>query len=143
MEIRKATSQDIDKLASLMGELGYPTTREQMHIRFHNIEAAPDHYTLVADYEGEIVGMIGFHTGFSYNDDGIYARIIALVVDSNYRSKGIGKLLLTEAENCARNLGATGIGLNSGNRSERERAHQFYKDRGYSAKSTGFVKSLT
>lgn len=142
MEIRKATSQDISELALLMEELGYPTTIEQMKIRFNNIEATPNHYTLVAVYEGAVAGMIGFHTGVLYNDDGIYARVIALVVDSNYRSKGIGKLLLTEAEKYAKNLGATGIGLNSGNRSERERAHRFYKNMGYMAKSTGFVKSF-
>jgi len=142
MEIRKAASEDIKELASLMGELGYPTTLEQMKVRFHNIEGASDHYTLVAGYKGRIVGMIGFHTGFLYSEDGIYVRIIALVVDSSVRSKGIGKLLLAEAENYARKLGANGIVLNSGNRSEREHAHQFYKNMGYSAKSTGFVKSL-
>lgn len=35
-----------------------------------------------------------------------------------------------------------GIGLNSGNRSEREHAHLIYKRMGYSAKSKEFVKSL-
>ncbi|MEK3889842.1 GNAT family N-acetyltransferase [Bacillus sp. FSL K6-3431] len=88
------------------------------------------------------MGMIGFHTGVLYNKDGIYARVIAFVVDSNYRNKGIGRLLLTEAEKCAKKLGAEGIGLNSGNRSERDNAHQFYKHMGYIAKSTGFAKSL-
>ncbi|QCR34390.1 GNAT family N-acetyltransferase [Lysinibacillus sp. SGAir0095] len=125
-----------------MGDLGYPTSQEQMKTRFNNMEAARNHHTLVADDEGKVVGMIGFHTGVLYSEDGIYARIIALVVDANYRNKGIGKLLLSEAENYARNLGATGIGLNSGNRAERVHAHQFYKNMGYVAKSTGFAKSL-
>lgn len=142
MEIRKATSNDIPELASLMGQLGYPTSVEQMKMRFNNIESIPNHYTLVAGYDDKVVGMIGFHTGFLYNNDGVYARVIALIVDSNYRNKGIGKLLLTEAEKVAKNLGTSGIGLNSGNRSERDTAHQFYERMGYSAKSTGFVKSL-
>lgn len=142
MEIRKATSKDVNDLASLMEQLGYPTSLEQMKIRFNNIEDTPNHYTLLASYEGIVVGMIGFHTGVLYNKDGIYARIIAFIVASNYRNKGIGTLLLSEAERCAKNLGADGIGLNSGNRSERDNAHQFYENNGYSAKSTGFVKSL-
>ncbi len=38
MEIRKATLQDRNELAILMGELGYPTTEEQMIILFNHIE---------------------------------------------------------------------------------------------------------
>ncbi|WP_242698129.1 GNAT family N-acetyltransferase [Bacillus sp. SD088] len=58
--------------------------------------------------------------------DGFYIRIVAFVVDSNYRGKGIGKKLLAEAESWARRIGATGIGLNSGNRPERFNA-KLYK----------------
>ncbi len=39
--------------------------------------------------------------GFYYELDGFYVRIVALVVDSNYRNKGIGKKLLEEAESWA------------------------------------------
>jgi hypothetical protein len=42
----------------------------------------------------------------------------------------------------ARRIGAIGIGLNSGNRPERAKAHRFYKDMGYVEKSIGFAKSL-
>ncbi|WP_078435586.1 GNAT family N-acetyltransferase [Metabacillus halosaccharovorans] len=142
MVIRRASAKDINDLTSLMEQLGYPTSVEQMRIRFKHIEEAPNHYTLVAEYDGKVVGMIGFHTGVLYNSDGIYARVIAFVVDSNYRNKGIGRRLLSEAEKYAKNLGADGIGLNSGNRAERENAHKFYKKMGYSVKSTGFVKRL-
>lgn len=48
IEIRKATSNDINELASLMEQLAYQTSIEQMKIRFNNIEATPNHYTLVA-----------------------------------------------------------------------------------------------
>lgn len=139
MVIRRASSKDINDLTSLMEQLGYPTSVEQMRVRF---EETPNHYTLVAEYDGKVVGMIGFHTGVLYNSDGIYARVIAFVVDSNYRNKGIGRRLLSEAEKYAKNLDADGIGLNSGNRAERENAHQFYKKMGYCVKSTGFVKRL-
>jgi GNAT superfamily N-acetyltransferase len=87
--------------------------------------------------------MIGLCTGILYNKDGLYARIIAFVVDSNYRNKGIGKLLIKEAERWARNQGADSIALNSGNRPERKDAHQFYKRMGYVEKSIGFAKSLS
>lgn len=142
MEIREATLNDINKLTDLMEHLGYPTTIENMETRFRNIEASPDYHTLLATYDGKIVGMIGLVKGYYYEMDGSYVRIVALVVDSNYRSKGIGKKLINEAENWARTIGATGIGLNSGNRPERIKAHEFYRNQGYVEKSIGFVKSL-
>ncbi|MFD2681920.1 GNAT family N-acetyltransferase [Bacillus seohaeanensis] len=142
MEIREATMNDIVELTRLMEHLGYPTTIENMKKRFINIESNPDYKTFLAAYDGKIVGMIGLVKGFYYEMDGFYVRIVALVVDSNYRNQGIGKKLLEEAEMWARKIGANGIGLNSGNRSERINAHNFYKNRGYIEKSIGFAKSI-
>ena len=143
MEIRAATVNDIKELTALMEHLGYPTTIDNMKIRFSHIKQNPYYHTLLASYEGKVVGMVGLFKGYYYEMDGCYVRIVALVVDPNYRNKGIGKKLLEEAECWARNIGATGIGLNSGNRQERIDAHKFYRNRGYVEKSVGFTKSLT
>ncbi|MDQ0229036.1 GNAT family N-acetyltransferase [Metabacillus malikii] len=142
MEIREATSNDVNDLARLMCELGYPTTFEQMKVRFNDIVSTPHHYTLLACIDGKVVAMIGFHTGHLYNMDGMYARIVAFVVDSSYRNLGIGTLLLRKVEEFTKKLGVDGIVLNSGNRAEREIAHKFYESHGYLVKSTGFVKTL-
>ncbi|CAM4398487.1 GNAT family N-acetyltransferase [Bacillus manliponensis] len=142
MNIRKAIIEDVPHLASLMGQLGYPVTIEQMTKRFQNIDSHPNYYTLVAEENGTVIGMLGINTGILYNKDGLYARIIAFVVDERYRNRGIGKLLIQEAEIWAIQQGADAITLNSGKRSERDTAHQFYKNRGYEAISTGFVKKL-
>jgi GNAT superfamily N-acetyltransferase len=126
----------------MMEQLGYPTTLDQMKRRFRNIESDSSYETIVAVYDSKVVGMVGIVTGYYYEVDGIYVRIVAFVVDTKYRNKGIGKRLIEEAENWAQIKGATGIGLNSGNRLERLDAHNFYKKMGYSEKSTGFAKSL-
>ncbi len=142
MEVREATMNDITELTALMEHLGYPTTIDNMKKRFSNIRKNPYYHTLLASYEGKVVGMIGLNKGYYYELDGSYVRIVALVVDPNYRNKGIGNKLVEEAECWARKNGATGIGLNSGNRPERINAHKFYKNRGYTEKSVGFTKSL-
>lgn len=67
--------------------------------------------------------MAGLCTGLFYEFDGSYVRIVAFVVDSNYRRKGIGKNLIQEAENWAKKQGAIAIGLNSGNCEERKAEH--------------------
>ncbi|MBD5798733.1 GNAT family N-acetyltransferase [Bacillus pseudomycoides] len=140
MEIRKARLDDVHDLAMLMKHLGYPTTIEKMKVRLQNIFSHPDYYTLVAEENERVIGMIGLCTGILYTEDGIYARIIALVVDEEFRNQGIGKSLIEAAEKWAMEQGIDSICLNSGNREERHHAHQFYKCMGYVEKSTGFVK---
>ncbi|WP_394578554.1 GNAT family N-acetyltransferase [Cytobacillus firmus] len=142
MNIRTATKNDVPQLARLMGQLGYPTTIESMEHRFNNIDLDLSYHTLIAEINGEIVGMVGLSKGFFYEYDGSYVRIVAFVVDSNYRRRGVGENLIIETERWAKEQGAIAIGLNSGNRPERGAAHRFYSKMGYEAKSTGFSKSL-
>ena len=142
MEVRSACSRDIPQMALLMGQLGYPTSTEQMRTRFDKISADPSYHTLVIEDEGKVVGLSGLCTGIFYESDGLYVRIVAFVVDATYRNKGLGKLLLEKSEKWARSKRAIGIVVNSGNRPERIAAHAFYKQMGYLEKSTGFAKQV-
>lgn len=144
MKIRIAFQTDINELASLMVQLGYETTVEEMKIRFTKIEEDPHYYTLVAvTEEQKVVGMIGLWKGISYERNESAVRIVALVVvNESHRQKGIGNQLIIEAEEWAKVQGAIGIGLNSGKRTERVAAHQFYKQLGYEDRSIGFVKQF-
>lgn len=143
MDIREATKNDIPKILPLINQLGYPTTVEKLTERFTHILAAENYQTLVAVWHGEIVGFVGVCTVLTYEFDGCYTRIVAFVVDSNHRRRGIGKVLIQEAERWAKKKGAIGITLNSGDRQERKAAHQFYLSMGYEIKSVGFGKILT
>ncbi|RDW20791.1 GNAT family N-acetyltransferase [Oceanobacillus chungangensis] len=125
-----------------MGELGYPTTTDEMEQRFSKINSNALYNTQVAEIDGAIVGMIGMMLGFHYEKNENYVRIVALVVDSKYRKQGIGEMLMLKAEEWAKEQGANRIVLNSGNRSERNDAHKFYTNRGFERKATGFYKLL-
>lgn len=140
--IRKATESDIRQMAQLMGELGYPTTTEEMKKRFTKINSSNLYNTELAVTNGEIVGMIGMILGYHYEKNENYVRIVALVVKSESRKQGIGKKLIESAEKWARSQGANRLVLNSGNRSERDDAHKFYTNRGFEAKATGYYKTL-
>lgn len=141
--IRKAVQEDVSQLAVLMGELGYPTTTEEMELRFSKINSNSMYNTQVAEEDGVIVGMIGMILGFHYEKNENYVRIVALVVDSKHRKQGIGERLIEEAEGWAKEQRANRIVLNSGNRSERDGAHDFYVKRGFEGKATGFYKALS
>jgi len=57
-------------------------------------------------------------------------NIMGIAVSSEYKQKGIGRALLQQVENWARETGASGIRLVSG--AIRTDAHAFYRRCGYS-----------
>lgn len=77
-----------------------------------------------------------------YEKNGEYMRLLAFVINSNYRENGYGTLLLKESEILATQLGCKVITLNSGDRVGRHDAHSFYKRNGFVNKSSGFLKNL-
>jgi GNAT superfamily N-acetyltransferase len=142
LTIRQADNRDIGALADLMNQLGYKTTTANMAQRMDTIFQHPDYKTFVACYEGVVAGMAGACRNYYYEHNGSYVRITALVTHADCRKMGVGKALLEAVESWAKQVGATSLLLNCGNREERKQAHEFYRNRGFVAKSTGYAKSL-
>ncbi len=103
MEIREAMINDIPELVGLMEQLGYPTSVDKMKSRINAISSNASYHTLVVDYNGRVVGMAGFCSNLFYEYDGSYVRIVAFVVDLNYRRKGIGEKLIQRRKNGQKN----------------------------------------
>jgi len=61
IKIRGAREGDIEALAGLMTELGYPTSVEEMGRRLEEISADPSYRTLVAEQDGRVLGAAGLH----------------------------------------------------------------------------------
>lgn len=140
--IRDATMVDVEELTALMTDLGYPTTLEEFTERFKNISAHPDYRTIIAEVNGEMVGMAGLSKNIFYEMNGNYMRILAFVIKQSARKLGIGKLLIEASEKWAIEQGLNTVVISSGNRAERDAAHAFYQKMGYAIKSSGFVKKL-
>jgi GNAT superfamily N-acetyltransferase len=139
---RQANKEDTGAITQLMNELGYATTLAEMTQRLETIFQHSDYATWVACHEGVVVGMAGASRNYYYERNGSYVRIVALVAHTHYRKMGVGKTLLRAVEDWARQLGATTLILNCGNREERKAAHQFYRNQGFEPKSTGYAKGL-
>ena len=139
---RDAAPDDLVALTLLINQLGYTTSAGEMKIRFNLISDHPDYKTLVAVVGGEVVGMVGLCKGLFYEMNGMYLRILVLVVKHTDRSRGVGKILIAAAESWAKENGLKAVYINCGNRKERDAAHQFYRHMGYAAKSSGYVKLL-
>ncbi|RZG76254.1 GNAT family N-acetyltransferase [Acinetobacter sp. WCHAc060025] len=132
--------QDIEDITNLTKQLGYPTNAENLYDRFKIISFDKNYHTLAVEFDHHIIAYTGFIRLKSWEIDGEFIKIQVFVVDENYRSQGIGRLLLNAVENFAKEHQIFRILLNSSNRPEREIAHKFYKDLGFEAKSTGFHK---
>ena len=127
--IKQAEMLDSKGLSSLMTALGYPTSEAQMFKRLQAILPQPNQRTLIAMFDDKIGGMIGASYHNSYEQDGLYVRISALVTHVGLRNKGIAKALVNAIEEWSIELEANSVILNCGNRAEREKAHQFYLNR--------------
>lgn len=132
--VRTATAADASQLAPLAGQLGYPSTAEQVSARLREILKNAEHAILVAeDKDHRIAGYIEI---FPFRTIGSEPRIEigSLVVDESCRSQGVGRLLMSHAEDWARARGFKEAGLRSN--VIREGAHQFYESLGYRVNKT-------
>lgn len=128
-EIRPARADDFARIAALSGQLGYPSTPEEVARRIAGMLPSAEHGVYVAQSaEGDITGAIGVFIYRSFEVDP-RAEVSGLVVDERYRSQGIGLRLLARAEEWAREKGCKTIGLRSN--VIRGRAHAFYERHGY------------
>jgi len=141
--IRDARESDVNQLSILITQLGYPCTPDEVLTRFNSVHNHPDYRTLVIADGGEPIAMAGLIKGFWYEKNGTYVRILAFVVDEDYRGEGIGKMLIKAIEDWAVELGVNAVVLSSGNKHERIGAHRFYQSLGYEIKSSGFIKQLS
>jgi len=138
--IRPAAAEDAAAVAALMTELGYPSTAEQTATRLGRLLDHADYHTVVAEDGGRVIGLAGLATGWYYEKDGTYVRVLALVVTAERRGSGVGTALLRAGEAWAEREGAGAVILNSGE--HRKDAHRFYEGMGYAGTGVRFVKLL-
>jgi ribosomal protein S18 acetylase RimI-like enzyme len=140
IKIRSACLNDSASVAGLMSQLGYATSASEMKQRLEGILPDSDYMTFVAEHRKEVVGVIGVGIYRYYEKNGIYGRLLALVVDEKLKGQGIGVSLVAEAERRLKERGVGSIVVNSGK--QRSAAHRFYKRLGYEETGLRFVKSL-
>lgn len=128
MIIRMMEGGDVDRVADLLTQLGYPSTPQQIARRFTRIDGRDDQALLVADDGNGVVGWmhVGAHPYLESDDSG---EILGLVVADGQRSRGIGAALVGAAETWATEHGCQVLRVRS--RITRDRAHAFYERGGF------------
>jgi GNAT superfamily N-acetyltransferase len=128
MVIRTARDADAGAIAELSGQLGYPTTTEEMAERLAKLARAGGGVVLVADVGGRVVGWLHIVNAHRV-EYAPYAEITGLVVDERHRGAGVGRTLLEAAERWASEQGFDTVRVRSN--IVRARAHEFYCRHGY------------
>ncbi len=140
VDLRSASLMDADDVAVLLSALGYPCEREDASDRIHAIIANDRQALVLARHDGAVCGLISLDFMYYLPLGTTTCRITAMVVTPEAQGRGLGKLLLREAERRARSGGAARLEITSG--SQRTDAHAFYRACGYSDGTVRFVKHL-
>lgn len=89
-------------LAALFEEVGHTPTATEIADIFAETEADDHHSTLLAlDEDGDVVGVLTLAETLSLYAGGYIGVINELYVVPNYRSEGVGKILLDAAKSLA------------------------------------------
>jgi predicted N-acetyltransferase YhbS len=138
--VRPARLEDVDQLARLFDELGYPQTEGALSGALKGAATDPRADVLVADDGGAVVGAATYFLVPVVHDSRPWCRITSLIVDEAHRGHGIGQRLVEAAEAAARDSACSRVEATSA--LHRTDAHRFYDGLGYSQTSAHYLKRL-
>lgn len=127
-EIRPMLVEDAEVVMFLSQQLGYAVSVIETITNIKQALKTPDHLLLVATYNAKVIGWIHAFKAI-YIESQPFIEIGGLVVDENYRGKGVGKALINEVKNWCLQKEVYSLRLRTN--SKRTEAHQFYQHLGF------------
>jgi GNAT superfamily N-acetyltransferase len=126
-------------MVKLLAELEFAVDDAGVSDRLRRL-AAIGEPVLLAEVEGETVGLLDWHVMATIHRPAPVGRIVTLVVAETHRGRGIGRALAAEAERRMRDRGCEKMEVTSNLRLTR--AHEFYEGLGLERSSYRFAKDL-
>lgn len=141
MEIRKITLGDLDRVFELLSELyrnklKYDKFKEIYKLKLNDV----NNYYIVAVIDNKIVGVLTSEINVQLHRERKQCFVEDLIIDKEYRNKGIGKALLQNAVDYAKENDCEVIELTS--YIENENAHRFYENNKFIKHSYKFKQYL-
>ena len=151
MKIRTATATDLAAVMTLVPRLaatGSPPGRDAAQIQQSDAQSVKRALTapasgealFVAEEQGELLGFIHLKTVVDYFSQEPIAHNSDVVVAATAEGKGVGKALMSSAEDWARTCGYTMVQLHV--LTDNTRARSMYERLGYSAEWLKYIKRL-
>jgi GNAT superfamily N-acetyltransferase len=137
VRLRPATDADAERIAGLFTDEGYPSGPSDIVERLGRFDS--DHSrVIVADHGGEVLGFVAVHALPRFEHSDRIVRIMALVVDPGVRERGIGRLLMAEAERIGQEVGAAFAEVTAGH--HRPDARRLYEELGYDGSVAAYLR---
>ncbi|WP_425954562.1 GNAT family N-acetyltransferase [Xylanimonas sp. McL0601] len=143
---RQARRADLARIVALIADdavaAGRTGTFGPAHVAgFEAIEASPNDELVVAELDGEVVGVmqLTFIPGIARNG-ATRLHVEAVRVDARLRGQGVGRRLMEHAHARGRERGCALAQLTSDK--QRPEAHRFYRSLGYAQSHEGFKLAL-
>ena len=143
--IRMAESTDTTTIANLMSQLGYPLSLSDMEQIITKYLTTEQYAIFVAIANGQLIGATSVIIIDHFHQIGKAAILSSLVIDAEYRGRGVGSVLMDFVEDHAKCNSCISVELKSGVRRIKDGTHNFYKKRGYidnATNQTYFKKNL-
>lgn len=141
MEIRKIVLEDLTRVFDLLNELyqnklKYDKFKEIYKLKLNDVNS----YYIVAVIDNKIVGVLTSEINIQLHRERKQCFIEDLIVDKEYRNKGIGKALLQNVVEYAKENDCEVIELTS--YIKNENAHRFYENNKFIKHSYKFKQYL-
>lgn len=142
IQIRPCCAEDFDEVILLLRQLWLDKALDPTSLRpiFDRALVSPSKTYLCATDEKRVIGFGSFTVKENLWPEGHLGYVDELVVDTEYRSKGIGKQLLEQLIAVARQKDCCRIELDSA--FYRKESHRFYKRNGFEKRAYVFSKIL-
>jgi GNAT superfamily N-acetyltransferase len=137
IDLRLATVADAERIAALFTDEGYPSGPSDIVERLARFDTDGSR-VIVADNGGEVLGFVAVHALPRFEHSDRIIRIMALVVDAGERGRGIGRLLMEEAERIGRDLDAAFAEVTAGH--HRPDARRLYEELGYDGTVAAYLR---
>jgi GNAT superfamily N-acetyltransferase len=141
ISVRDADERDAPAIASLCGQLGYPTPAEALPERMDRLRDGGQARVIVAVAEDSVVGLATIHMRHMINHEAPIGQLTLLVVDERVRGRGVGRILVAESEAWARARGCKRFVVTTALR--RTEAHAFYERLGYTHTGRRYGKDFS
>jgi GNAT superfamily N-acetyltransferase len=141
MRIRSATGDDAEVMAGLLAELGYPTSASALPKRMRAVESEGGAVFLAVNSDGAVLGLMSVASHSTIHADTPVAYITALVTSAAARGQGVGRAMVSAAEQWARAKGCVRLSVTSAE--HRADAHAFYPRCGMPYSGRRFTKTLS
>ena len=129
IQIKLISSEDAEDVQRLSKQLGYSLSVEEIENNIREVTTRKDHVAFVALGNAKLVGWVHVFKAVLLESKP-FIEIGGLVVDENYRNKGVGKKLVEKIKEWSVEKGILDIRVRSN--VKRNEAHGFYTNIGFS-----------